>query len=117
MPPTSHAPTSSHTTTSHEKFHNAVATVHALPKDGPVKPMPEEQLHFYKYSKQATIGDNTAARPGSHDVVGKAKGDAWTSVSSTSKEGAHQKYVAKIFEILKKDNDEQSKKSVAEIEK
>ncbi|KAI0925532.1 hypothetical protein AcV5_008245 [Taiwanofungus camphoratus] len=101
---------------SEAKFEKAVAIIQGLPKDGPVKPTQEDQLYFYKYYKQATIGDVNTARPGMLDFVGKAKWDAWKSVEGTSKEEARSKYVEKLLEILSKADDEESKKYVAEIE-
>ncbi|EPS92457.1 hypothetical protein FOMPIDRAFT_131402 [Fomitopsis schrenkii] len=65
---------------------------------------------FYKYYKQATVGDVNTARPGMLDFVGKAKWDAWESVEGTIKEEARTKY------ILNASGDEESKKYIAEIE-
>ncbi|KAL0579046.1 acyl-CoA-binding protein (ACBP)/diazepam binding inhibitor (DBI)/endozepine (EP) [Marasmius crinis-equi] len=98
------------------KFEKAVAIVQSLPKDGPIKPSQDEQLYFYKYYKQATVGDVNISRPGMMDFTGKAKWDAWDSVKGTSQEEAHQKYVEKLLEILKKTDTEESKKFIAEIE-
>jgi len=56
------------------KFDKAVTIVQNLPKDGPVKPSQDDQLYFYKYYKQATIGEVNTARPsGLLDFAGKAK--------------------------------------------
>ncbi|KAJ7707433.1 acyl-CoA-binding protein [Mycena rosella] len=101
---------------SEAKFNKAVEIVQGLPKDGPVKPSQDDQLIFYKYFKQAKMGDNTTTRPGMLDFVGKAKWDAWTSVKGVSKEEAWTKYVEKLLAILKATDDEASKKYVAEIE-
>nr|3FP5_A Chain A, Acyl-CoA Binding Protein [Moniliophthora perniciosa] len=98
------------------KFDKAVEIVQSLPKDGPIKPTQDEQLYFYKYFKQATVGDVNISRPGLMDFTGKAKWDAWKSVEGTSKEVAYQKYVEKLLEILKKADTEESKKYIAEIE-
>jgi len=86
---------------SEAKFNKAVEIVGALPKDGPVKPSQDDQLYFYKYYKQATIGDTNTTRPGMLDFTGKAKWDAWDSVKGTSKEDAYEKYVARLIELLK----------------
>ncbi|KAJ8072328.1 acyl-CoA-binding protein (ACBP)/diazepam binding inhibitor (DBI)/endozepine (EP) [Marasmius tenuissimus] len=98
------------------KFEKAVQIVQSLPKDGPIKPTQDEQLYFYKYYKQATVGDVDIARPGLMDFTGKAKWDAWDSVKGTSTDEAQQKYVEKLLEILKKADNEESKKYAAEIE-
>ncbi|KAK7033346.1 acyl-CoA-binding protein [Favolaschia claudopus] len=86
---------------SESKFNKAVEIVGALPKDGPVKPSQDDQLFFYKYFKQAKIGDNNTTRPGMLDFTGKAKWDAWDSVKGTSKEEAYAKYVDRLLELLK----------------
>ncbi|KAF5382021.1 hypothetical protein D9615_004433 [Tricholomella constricta] len=101
---------------SQAKFDKAVAIIGSLPKDGKIKPTTEDQLYFYKYFKQAKLGDNTTTRPGMLDFAGKAKWDAWTEVKGTSTEEAYQKYVDKLLEILKSVDDEESKKFIAEIE-
>ncbi|KAJ7745742.1 acyl-CoA-binding protein [Mycena metata] len=99
---------------SEAKFEKAVAIVQGLPKDGPVKPSQDDQLYFYSYFKQAKFGDNTTARPGMLDFVGKAKWDAWTNVKGTSKEDAWAKYVAKLLELLAKAPGQEA--HIAEIE-
>ncbi|KIY43971.1 acyl-CoA-binding protein [Fistulina hepatica ATCC 64428] len=101
---------------SESKFNKAVEIVQSLPKDGPIKPTTDEQLYFYKYYKQATIGDVNTQRPGLLDFTGKAKWDAWAEVKGVSKEEAWKKYVEKLIEILNRAGDEQSKKYIAEIE-
>ncbi|RDX57068.1 acyl-CoA-binding protein [Lentinus brumalis] len=98
------------------KFDKAVAIVQSLPKEGPIKPTQDEQLFFYKYYKQATVGDVNTSRPGMLDFVGKAKWDAWKGVEGTSTEDAYAKYVEKLIEILKRADTEESKKYIAEIE-
>ncbi|KAK1231702.1 acyl-CoA-binding protein (ACBP)/diazepam binding inhibitor (DBI)/endozepine (EP) [Marasmius sp. AFHP31] len=98
------------------KFEKAVQIVQSLPKDGPIKPTQDEQLYFYKYYKQATVGDVNIARPGLMDFTGKAKWDAWDSVKGTSQDEAQQKYVEKLIEILQKADNEDAKKYAAEIE-
>ncbi|KAG5646969.1 hypothetical protein DXG03_001692 [Asterophora parasitica] len=101
---------------SQAKFEKAVEIIGALPKDGAIKPTSDDQLYFYKYFKQAKIGDNNTTRPGLLDFTGKAKWDAWTEVKGVSKEEAYQKYVDKLLEILKSVGDEASLKLIAEIE-
>ncbi|KAF8340382.1 acyl-CoA-binding protein [Cantharellus anzutake] len=75
------------------KFNKAVEIIQSLPKDGPVQPTNDDRLVFYKYFKQATVGDVNTSRPGLLDFTGKAKWDAWDSVKGTTKEDAHVKYV------------------------
>jgi acyl-CoA-binding protein len=77
--------------TTEAKFNKAAEIIKGLPKDGPVKPTQDDQLNvgsfkklfailedknlqqFYKYFKQATLGDVKASRPGGFDFTGKAK--------------------------------------------
>ncbi|THH18494.1 hypothetical protein EW146_g2520 [Bondarzewia mesenterica] len=58
---------------SQAKFEKAVSIVQGLPKDGPIKPTQDEQLYFYSYYKQATVGDVNIPRPGLMEFTGKAK--------------------------------------------
>lgn len=54
----------------------------------------EGALIFYKYFKQANLGDVTGERPGALSFEARAKWDAWASVKGTSKEDAMKAYVA-----------------------
>jgi len=101
---------------SEAQFNKAVETVQNLPKDGPVKPTQAQQLEFYQYYKQATVGDVNIDRPGTFDFAGKAKWDAWNGVKGTSKEDAQKKYVKLLLDILGKSEGADAKKWVAEIE-
>jgi len=89
---------------SEAKFQKAVGYVQNLPKGGPTQLSTDEQLEFYKYYKQATVGDVNTARPGMLDFTGKAKWDAWESVKGTSQEEAREKYVKKLIEVLERNN-------------
>ncbi|KAF8656191.1 hypothetical protein AX16_002629 [Volvariella volvacea WC 439] len=103
---------------SEAQFLKAAEIIANLPKDGPVKPTTDDQLYFYKYYKQAKVGDNTTARPGALtlDFTARPKWDAWESVKGTSKEEAYKKYVEKFIELLKAAGDEQSLQYIAQIE-
>ncbi|KIY69097.1 acyl-CoA-binding protein [Cylindrobasidium torrendii FP15055 ss-10] len=98
------------------KFEKAVDIVKKLPPTGAVKPTQEDQLYFYSYFKQATVGDVNVARPGMLDFTGKAKWDAWKGVEGTSKEDAEAKYVAKLLTLLKASGSEEYKDEIAELE-
>ncbi|KAF7965952.1 hypothetical protein HWV62_2334 [Athelia sp. TMB] len=101
---------------SQAKFEKAVATVQALPKDGPIKPTQDQQLVVCVASYR-TIGDVNIPRPGMLDFVGKAKWDAWDSIKGTTKEEAWKKYVEQLLEILKQhESEELAKNAIAEIE-
>ncbi|KAF7312573.1 ACB domain-containing protein [Mycena indigotica] len=95
------------------KFKKAVEIIGGLPQDGPLKPSQDDQLFFYKYYKQATVGDVNTARPGMLDFTGKAKWDAWKSVEGASKEESYKQYVERLVEFLKKAGDDAH---IAEIE-
>jgi len=102
-------------TTWDAKFEAAVKIVQSLPKDGAIKPSQDDQLYFYKYYKQATIGDVNIPRPGMLDFAGKAKWDAWDSVKGTATEEAKKLYVEKLLEILNKVDDTESQAHVKTI--
>jgi len=100
---------------SEAKFDKAVAIIQSLPKDGPIRPSQDDQLYFYSYYKQATIGDVNTERPGLLDFTGKAKWDAWKERKGTSKEEAWQKYVEKLLAILEAAGTEEAKGYIKEI--
>jgi len=102
--------------TTQAKFDRAVAIVQGLPKEGPVQPTQDEQLAFYKFYKQATIGDVNIPRPGLLDFTGKAKWDAWESAKGTSKEAAQKAYVDKLLEVLKRIDTPEAKGWAKELE-
>ncbi|GAA6033174.1 hypothetical protein JCM8097_002982 [Rhodosporidiobolus ruineniae] len=98
------------------QFDKAVAIVGALPKDGPVQPSQDDKLLFYGLFKQATVGDNTTAKPGMMDFTGKYKWAAWDKQKGVSTDEAKSQYVAHFLALLDKDGSEESKKFKAEIE-
>lgn len=50
-------------------------------------------LKIYALYKQATEGDNDAAKPSFSDLVARAKWDAWSKLEGTSQDDAMQAYV------------------------
>jgi diazepam-binding inhibitor (GABA receptor modulating acyl-CoA-binding protein) len=70
-------------------FTGAVKAVAALGSD----PGNDVKLRLYALYKQATIGDVDGKRPGFTNPVGRAKHDAWASVSGMSSAQAKQAYV------------------------
>lgn len=50
-------------------------------------------LKIYALYKQATVGDNTEAKPGFSDMVARAKWDAWSGFQGTPREAAMQQYI------------------------
>ncbi len=50
-------------------------------------------LKIYGLYKQATAGDNTTAKPGFGDMVGRAKWEAWSGLKGVSVDDAMQRYV------------------------
>lgn len=53
----------------------------------------EECLAFYKYYKQATIGDNNVVQPHFLDIKANKKWWAWTSLKGLSKADAMDSYI------------------------
>ena len=82
-----------------EKFDTAVKIVGSMPKDGPVQPTQDDQLKFYGFYKQATVGDVNTARPGMFDLTGKYKWDAWKANEGLSQDEAKSKYVEALIEV------------------
>jgi len=98
------------------QFKTATEIVGKLPKDGPVKPSQEDQLTFYAHYKQATVGDVSGKAPGMFDFVAKAKYNAWKAIEGMDKETAEKIYVDLLKKKLEEADDEDSKKSLAELE-
>lgn len=76
-------------------FETAVEDVKKLSKD----PGNEAKLRLYALYKQATVGDVQGKRPGTFDLVGKFKYDAWAALAGTSREDAEQQYVDYVAEL------------------
>lgn len=50
-------------------------------------------LKIYALFKQASLGDNTEAKPGFSDMVGRAKWEAWNGLKGTTADDAMQRYI------------------------
>ncbi|CDR97863.1 acyl CoA binding protein, putative [Babesia bigemina] len=59
----------------------------------------EDKLSFYKYFKQATIGDCNIAKPGFFQLQQKYKWEAWDSVRGMAQEAAKAAYVALLDKL------------------
>jgi acyl-CoA-binding protein len=77
------------------RFQTAVANSKNLSE----RPDNPTLLKIYGLYKQATEGDNAAAKPGFSDLVGRAKWDAWTAQKGKSADDAKQAYIALIDEL------------------
>jgi diazepam-binding inhibitor (GABA receptor modulator, acyl-CoA-binding protein) len=77
------------------QFEAAVAAVSAQRTD----PGNATKLRLYALYKQATVGDVTGRRPGALNPVGRAKHDAWASVTGLSSEQAKRDYVQAAAEL------------------
>ncbi len=65
------------------------------------KPGNDDLLSLYALFKQGTVGDSSSAKkPGRFYLVGKAKYDAWTKLSGTSREDAKTRYIAEVDRLL-----------------
>ncbi|XP_028171958.1 acyl-CoA-binding protein homolog isoform X1 [Ostrinia nubilalis] len=80
-----------------EQFDAAAAKVKnlkSLPSDA-------DLLELYALFKQATVGDaDPANKPGFLDLKGKAKFEAWSKKSGTSKDDAQKAYIAKVESLV-----------------
>ena len=63
------------------------------------KPDNQTLLKIYSLYKQATEGDNSAAKPGFADIVARAKWDAWKKLEGTGNDEAMQQYIDLIEEL------------------
>jgi acyl-CoA-binding protein len=63
------------------------------------RPDNQTLLKIYALYKQGSEGDVSGSRPGSADLVGRAKYDAWAALKGTSKDAAMQQYVDLIDEL------------------
>ena len=77
------------------QFEAAAAAASQLDKD----PGTAAKLRLYGLFKQATSGDVAGRRPGFTDPVGRAKYDAWSAVTGTSRDEARRAYVALVEEL------------------
>ncbi|KAK1937406.1 acyl CoA binding protein [Babesia divergens] len=59
----------------------------------------EDKLCFYKYFKQATVGDCNTPKPGMFQLQQKYKWEAWNSVSGMSKDDAMAAYVSLLDKL------------------
>ncbi|ORM40475.1 Acyl-CoA-binding -like protein 3 [Babesia sp. Xinjiang] len=62
----------------------------------------EDKLSFYKYYKQAMLGDCNTSRPGLFQVQERYKWDAWDSVRGMSQESAKESYVQLLDKLSPK---------------
>ena len=79
-----------------EEFQAAAIEVKQLPE----KPDNADLLKLYALFKQGSEGDAAGKRPGLTDFVGRAKYDAWASVSGMAREDAMRAYID-LVEALK----------------
>jgi len=84
------------------RFDVALAFVKSLPADGPIKPSTEDQLKFYSFFKQATIGQCNEKQPSRLKVVQRFKWDAWNTLGKMSKREAKMKYVEALLAMAKR---------------
>lgn len=83
----------------HADFDAAVAAVKGLTRD----PGNETKLRMYALYKQATEGDVSGKRPGFTNPVGRAKYDAWATLSGSSPDDARAQYIAMVDELVAAD--------------
>ncbi|KAK1444134.1 FERM/acyl-CoA-binding like protein [Babesia gibsoni] len=59
----------------------------------------EDKLDFYKFYKQATVGDCNTQKPGMFQMQQKYMWDAWNGISGMAKEDAKVAYVALLDKL------------------
>lgn len=82
-----------------EVFLQATKYVQNSGKENPMQLSNDQKLEFYKYYKQATVGDCSEPAPGMLAFEAKAKHNAWQSVKGMSKEECMQKYVEALDRV------------------
>lgn len=80
-----------------KKFEKATKDVTSAKKD----PGNDLKLRLYAQFKQATDGDVAGDKPGFTDFVGRAKYDAWSKLSGTTKEAAMAAYIKLVERVLR----------------
>ena len=80
----------------HERFQEAVARSKTLPRQSN-----ERLLKIYALYKQANIGDVSGPKPGTFDLKGKAKYQAWQDLKGMSQTQAMTEYAELIDELAK----------------
>jgi acyl-CoA-binding protein len=71
------------------QFETAVANSKELSE----RPDNATLLQLYALFKQASVGDNSDAKPGFSDMVARAKWDAWSKLKGKTVEAAMQEYI------------------------
>ena len=74
------------------EFNTVVKSVQDT-KENPIDLTTNEKLDFYKYYKQATVGDCNISEPWSINFEAHAKWKAWKSIQGLSKETAMEAYI------------------------
>uniref|UniRef100_G3SNP7 Acyl-CoA binding domain containing 7 n=1 Tax=Loxodonta africana TaxID=9785 RepID=G3SNP7_LOXAF len=67
------------------------------------RPDDENLKELYGLYKQSVIGDIDIERPGTLDLKGKAKWEAWNLQKGLLKEDAMRAYISKAKELIEKD--------------
>lgn len=78
------------------KFEQAALDVKTLTS----KPGTDVLLKLYSLYKQGSEGDVSGKRPGMTDFKGRAKYDAWASLSGVSNEKAQQEYISLVESLM-----------------
>ncbi|CDO92260.1 unnamed protein product [Kluyveromyces dobzhanskii CBS 2104] len=68
----------------------------------PSTPNNDELLQLYGLYKQATVGDNTKAKPGMFNLKDRYKWDSWELLKGTSQEDAEKQYIEFVDLLIKK---------------
>ena len=80
-------------------FEKARFYVKNVPEDPCRKSSNDTKLKYYKYFKQATIGNVQNTQPWAFNVEARAKWDAWNSVRDMTKEAAEKAYIDLVSAI------------------
>ncbi|GIX65882.1 acyl-CoA-binding protein [Babesia caballi] len=65
-----------------------------------MKATDDDKLRFYKFYKQATVGDCNTTKPGLFQLQQKYKWEAWDSLKGMPREEAMSNYVALLDRLV-----------------
>ncbi|MEM9885705.1 MAG: acyl-CoA-binding protein [Bacteroidota bacterium] len=77
-----------------QRFESAATKAKGLPKQSN-----DILLKLYALYKQSTNGDVSGKRPGTFNLTGRAKYDAWAKLEGTASETAMEQYIQLVEDL------------------
>ena len=82
------------------KFLKAADFFRSYPKGWKIKLSNDQELKFYSLFKVATVGKCNISDPGSSDVIGNAKWNAWNKLGDKQPNEAKTDYIQSLISLL-----------------